>query len=335
MKKSQIDLKFHRGGLEVQKEQLYDPNEDLLSQRDAHADKLVEVGEIYPELVVLDADLSNVGKTFVFKIQYPDRHIQVGIAEQNMIGIAAGLAKFGKIPIAHSLAVFLVGRSYDQIRESICYSELNVKIVGWHAGVTLGPDGATHQTMEDIALMCSLPNMCVLSPADAQQVRDLLPQLIEVDSAVYLRLLFPKIPKTISPGTTELGKIQILREGNDITLVATGQMVYKTLQAADILEKKGISSEVLNVHTIKPIDTTTLLKSFKKTGKGIVIEEHNIYGGLGSIVATILAKECPSFLDFMNTNDQFGDTGQPEDLLTKFGLQPDIIAKKTMSLLNT
>ncbi|NQT49979.1 SDR family oxidoreductase [Candidatus Kuenenbacteria bacterium] len=319
---------------EVKEELIYDPSDELLSQRDAYADKLAEMGEKFPSMVVLDADLCTVGKTFVFRDKYPGRHIQVGIAEQNMMGIAAGLAQLGKIPIAHSLAVFAAGRPFDQIRESICYSKLNVKIVGLHAGVTLAPDGATHQTMEDIALMCSLPNMCVISPADAQQTRDLLPQLIELDSSVYFRLVFPKIPKTIAPGTTKLGKIQVLRSGTDITLVSTGQMVYKTLQAAEILQNKGISAEVLNVHTIKPIDKQALVQSFSKTKKGVVIEEHNIYGGLGSIVATVLAEQCPSQLEFINTNDQFGTTGQPEELLTKFGLQPEPIADKVINFCN-
>ncbi|MBW1800555.1 MAG: transketolase family protein [Deltaproteobacteria bacterium] len=313
---------------------IYGPNARESTQRDAYAHKLIEIGGQYENVVIMDADLSLVSKTYGFKEHFPERHMQIGIGEQNMIGIAAGVAETGMIPVVHSLAAFVVGRAFDQIRLSICYSNLNVKIVGLHAGVSLAPDGATHQAMEDIAMMCSLPGMQVISSADAQQTRDLLPQIIESPAPAYLRLYFPKIPKTIEPGTSTLGKIQVLREGTDISLVATGQLVYKTLLAANELSRQGISAEVLNVHTIKPLDRDTLISSLRKTGKGVVIEEHNIYGGLGSIVSTVMAENHPVKMGFVNTNDRFGSTGLPEQVLTEYGLQSTDIVEKALTLIS-
>jgi transketolase len=313
---------------------IYDPSADESTQRDAYAHKLIQIGGRYKKLVIMDADLSLVSKTYGFKEHFPERHVQIGIGEQNMIGIAAGLAETGMMPVVHSLAAFVVGRAFDQIRLSICYSNLNAKIVGLHAGVSLAPDGATHQAMEDIAMMCSLPGMHVISPADAQQTQDLLPQIIESAAPTYLRLYFPKIPKTIEPGTSTLGMIQVLREGTDISLVATGQLVHKALLAADELSSQGISAEVLNVHTIKPLDQETLISSLRKTGKGVVIEEHNVYGGLGSIVSTIMAEHHPVKMGFVNTNDRFGSTGLPEQVLTEYKLQSTDIVYKSITLIS-
>lgn len=317
--------KEHKESSQIRTKLVYDSDAPESSQRDAYASALVEMGDKYPNLVVLDADLMTVGKTHVFRDKFSkaincnsgSRHIQVGIAEQNMMGVAAGLAQMGKMPIAHSLAVFGIGRTFDQIRESICYSKLNVKIVGLHAGITLGPDGATHQTMEDIAMMTSLPNMNVIAPADAQQTFDLLPQILNTDQPTYLRLLFPNIPRTIDAGTSEIGKNQILTKGDDITIIGNGQLVYKCLQASNKLkDNHGISSEVINIHTIKPFDYETVINSFTKTGKAIVVEEHNQYGGIGSIVSYYSSLHHPTPIRFLNTKDKFGTTGLAEEILS-------------------
>ena len=315
----------HKESSQIRTNLVYDPEAPESSQRDAYAHALLEMGEKHPNLVLLDADLMTVGKTHVFRDKFSkavncnsgSRHIQMGIAEQNMMGVAAGLAQMGKMPIAHSLAVFGIGRTFDQIRESICYSELNVKIVGLHAGITLGPDGATHQTMEDIALMAALPNMTVVAPADAQQTFDLLPQILETASPTYLRLLFPPIPRTIKPGTSVLGKNQILEEGSDITIIGNGQLVFKCQQASkELKDKYGISVDLINIHTIKPFDYETVINSLAKTGKGIVVEEHNSFGGIGSIVSYFASIYHPTHIRFLNTEDKFGTTGLAEEILT-------------------
>ena len=333
----------HKESSQIRTKLVYDHEAPESSQRDAYAHALLEMGEKYPDLVVLDADLMTVAKTHVFRDKFSkavncnpgSRHIQMGIAEQNMMGVAAGLAQMGKMPIAHSLAVFGIGRTFDQIRESICYSELNVKIVGLHAGITLGPDGATHQTMEDIALMTSLPNMSVVAPADAQQTYDLLPQILETNTPTYLRLLFPNIPQTISPGTSELGKNQILQEGSDITIIGNGQLVFKCKQAAiELEEKHGISVELINVHTIKPFDYESVIKSFVKTGKGIVVEEHNFYGGLGSLVSYYSSIHHPTHIRFLNTDDKFGTTGLAEEILTGRNLDAKNIVELAKEMLS-
>jgi transketolase len=325
---------IHKQSSQLRTKLAYDPNASESSQRDAYASEIVRIADKFPNLVLLDADLMTVGKTHVFKDKFPKRHIQVGIAEQNMIGIAAGMAQLGKLPVVHSLAVFGIGRAFDQIRESICYSELNVKIIGYHAGLTLGPDGATHQTMEDIALMASLPNMSIVAPADAQQTVDLLPQILAHDQPTYVRLLFPNMPKTIEPGTSILGENQVLTEGNDISLITNGQLVYKCLEAAKQLDlKNNISVEVINVHTIKPFDFETIAKSFNKTGKGLVVEEHNSFGGIGSIVSYFAAQQCPTAIYFINTGDKFGTTGLPEELLNEYGLNESNIVNTIKSIM--
>tara|TARA_B100000787_G_C16087575_1_gene247391 strand:- start:38 stop:802 length:765 start_codon:yes stop_codon:yes gene_type:complete len=252
-----------------------------------------------------------------------------------MMGIAAGLAQFGKIPIVHSLAVFGIGRAFDQIRESICYSELNVKIVGLHAGITLGQDGATHQTMEDIALMTSLPNMTVVAPADAFQTRELLPAIIETNSPVYFRLLFPKMENITQNVKTVFGKVQILKEGSDLAIFSYGQTLHDCIAVAEMLEKEGFNCSVINVHTIKPIDRAGVVNELLKSKKALVVEEHNIYGGLGSIIATIASKEAPSKIDFISTNDKFGTTGLPEEILNHYGFNKDNIYSKALGLLKS
>lgn len=331
MKNEEFDS--HRQSAQVATNLDYDKDEIEQSQRDAYADLLSNLGEKYPDLIVIDADLATVGKTFGFSNRWPSRHLQVGIAEQNMMGIAAGIAQFGKLPIVHSLAVFGIGRAFDQIRESICYSELNVKIIGLHAGITLGQDGATHQTMEDIALMCSLPNMAVVAPADAYQTRELLPSIIEMNSPVYFRLLFPKMKNISQNVETILGKIQTLKEGSDLSIFSYGQTVHLCLEVAKKLEKIGFSCSVVNVHTLKPIDRKGIVKELLKSNKALVVEEHNIYGGLGSIIATIASQDAPSKIDYISTNDKFGTTGLPEEILNHYGFNEENIFTKALKLI--
>jgi len=331
MNKEEFDS--HKQSAQVATNIDYNPSDIEQSQRDGYADLLATLGDKYPELVIIDADLQTVGKTFGFSDRWPERHLQMGIAEQNMMGVAAGIAQFGMIPIVHSLAVFGIGRTFDQIRESICYSELNVKIVGLHAGITLGQDGATHQTMEDIALMASLPNMSVVAPADTNQTRELLPSVIEVDSPVYFRLLFPKMKNITSGLPATYGKVQVMKEGTDLCIFSYGQTLHTCLDASNALEKKGLSVSVVNVHTLKPIDVDGILKQLKITGKALVVEEHNIYGGLGSMIATIAAEHHPSKLKFINTDDKFGLTGLPEEILDHFGLNKDNIMNKSLELI--
>ncbi len=331
MKKEDFDS--HRQSAQVATSLNYDENELEQSQRDGYADLLSNLGEKYPDLVVIDADLSTVAKTFGFSNRWPERHLQVGIAEQNMMGVAAGIAQFGMIPIVHSLAVFAIGRTFDQVRESICYSELNVKIIGLHAGITLGQDGATHQTMEDIALMCSLPNMIVVAPADANQTRELLPEIIKVESPVYFRLLFPKMKNITKDKKTVFGKIQVLEDGDHLSIFSYGQTLHMCLEASKVLKSHGIECSVINVHTIKPIDAEGVIKYLKKTNKALIVEEHNMFGGLGSIIATISSENCPVKLKYINTNDKFGLTGLPEEILDHFGFNVENIVKKSMEII--
>tara|TARA_Y100000590_G_C15611696_1_gene974070 strand:+ start:50 stop:1054 length:1005 start_codon:yes stop_codon:yes gene_type:complete len=324
---------IHKESSQVRTKLSFDLNAKESSQRDAYAYQIALEGDRIEKLTLLDADLMTVGKTHVFKEKFPGRHIQVGIAEQNMMGIAAGLAQMDRLPVAHSLAVFGIGRTFDQIRESICYSELNVKIVGYHAGLTLGPDGATHQTMEDIALMASLPNMSIVAPADAQQTIDLLPQLLDSESPTYLRLLFPNIPKTIKPNTSKLGFNQIIATGNDITLISYGQLLHKCIIASEYLESEhGLSVEIINVHTIKPLEFDSIANSLSKTKLGLIVEEHNSFGGLGSIISYNCSESCPTQLSYINTNDKFGTTGLPEELFKSYGLSEKNIIDNVLRL---
>ena len=321
MRKTEDAIQSHRQSAQVATSLDYDANDVEQSQRDGYADLLSNLGDKYPKLVVIDADLSTVGKTFAFANKWPERHLQVGIAEQNMMGIAAGIAQFGMTPVVHSLAVFAIGRAFDQIRESICYSELAVKIIGLHAGATLSPDGATHQTMEDISLMTSLPNMCVVAPADANQTRELLPSIIESKLPVYYRLLFPKMKNVTVGNKASFGKIQILKGGSKMCFFSYGQTLHPCLEVAEEIEKlRGIRCSVVNIHTIKPIDEEGIIEILNEFEKIIVVEEHNIFGGLGSIISTISSKHCPRKMRHINTKDQFGITGLPVESLKSFGL---------------
>ena len=289
---------------------------------------ILELGRTNPDVVALCADLAGSLKLDDFMKEFPERYIQCGIQEANMIGIAAGLTIGGKIPFACSFANFVTGRVYDQIRQSVAYSRKNVKITASHAGVTLGEDGATHQILEDIGLMQMLPGMVVVNPCDYNQTKAATIAVAEHDGPVYLRFGRPAWP-VFMPENQKLiiGKAIVMNEGSDVTIFATGHLVWKSIEAARQLESEGISVELINIHTIKPLDKEAILKSIAKTKCAVVAEEHNRIGGLGSSVAEVLASGWPAPLEFVATNDTFGESGAPDQLLKKYGLDtPDVIA---------
>ncbi len=268
-----------------------------------------------------------------FAAQFPERFIQCGIAEANMVGAAAGLAIAGKVPFIGSFAEFVTGRVYDQLRQEVAYGNTNVKIASSHAGITLGEDGATHQTMEDIALMRALPGMVVLNPCDYNQTMQATIAAARYEGPVYLRFGRPSVPNFTDPEQPfEIGKAYVMNEGKDATVFCCGHLVWEALQAAETLEAEGISVEVVNVATIKPLDEEAIVASMKKTGKAIVAEEHNMAGGLGEAIAGVLARKCPAKLVFMNGGDRFGQTGTPAELMALYGLDAAHIADKVREI---
>lgn len=290
--------------------------------RAAYGEMLVELADKYPELVVLDADLAGATMTKGFAQACPDRFFDMGIAEANMIGVAAGLAACGKKPFANSFAMFTAGRAYEQVRNSVAYPGLNVKCVGSHGGISVGEDGATHQCCEDIALMRTIPGMVVLNPADHYEMRAAVKAAIEYNGPVYLRLgrLAVESVNNNDDYTFEIGKSITLREGSDITVIATGLLVGEAVKAADALKDQGISVRVIDMHTIKPLDEEAVLKAAKETGKIITAEEHNVIGGLGDAVAGVLSQKLPTPLVKIGVNDEFGYSGPGGELLKEFGL---------------
>lgn len=293
-----------------------------IATREAYGEMLAELGETYPELVVLDADLAAATKTSVFKKKFPERHIDCGIAEGNMMGVAAGLSLVGKIPVASTFAMFAAGRVFEQVRNSIGYPHLNVKIGATHAGITVGEDGATHQCNEDIALMRTIPGMVILNPADAVEAKACVKAAVEYEGPVYMRFGRAAVPviNDRPDYQFEMGKGVLLREGTDVTIVATGIMVNSALEAAEKLAAEGISAEVINIHTIKPLDTEIIVKSAKKTGKVVTAEEHSVVGGLGGAVCEALSELCPTPVCRIGINDVFGESGSAAALLVKYGL---------------
>ena len=293
-----------------------------MATREAYGKALAEFGAKYPDLVVLDADLANATKTNSFQKVFPDRHIDCGIAECNMMGIAAGLATVGKIPFASTFAMFASGRAYEQVRNSIGYPHLNVKLGATHAGITVGEDGASHQCLEDMALMRAIPGMVVINPSDAVEARAAVQAAIEYVGPVYLRFGRAAVPiiNDREDYKFEIGKGEILREGSDVTIVATGICVSSALEAADKLAADGISAEVINIHTIKPLDTELIVKSAKKTGKVVTAEEHTIIGGLGGAVCEALSEKAPTPVLRIGINDVFGESGTAAALVAKYGL---------------
>ncbi|HPF91296.1 MAG: transketolase family protein [Flavobacteriales bacterium] len=302
----------------------------VLDQKDTRSGfgaGLLELGRKNPQVVALCADLTGSLKMDAFKKEFPDRFIQVGIAEANMMGIAAGLTIGGHIPYTGTFANFSTGRVYDQVRQSIAYAGKNVKICASHAGLTLGEDGATHQILEDIGLMRMLPGMTVIVPCDHNQTKQATIAIAEHEGPVYLRFGRPKWPVFIPADMPfEIGKAQRLIEGRDVSILACGHLVWRALQAAEELAKEGVRAEVINVHTIKPLDTEAILASARKTGCVVTCEEHNRYGGLGEAVAQVLTTELPTPQEFVAVNDSFGESGTPDQLLKKYGLDtPDIV----------
>lgn len=304
--------------------------------RDAYGKALVDLGETTKDVVVLDADLSKSTKTELFQKAFPDRFFNMGIAEQNLMGVAAGLASCGKIPFASTFAVFATGRAYDQIRNTICYPRLNVKIAATHAGLTVGEDGGSHQMLEDIGLMRGLPNMTVLVPADGTETEKAIMAAADWDGPVYIRLGRSKVPDVVdATAGFKIGKGLVLREGVDVSLVACGIMVSKAMAAAEILLDKGISATVINMSSIKPLDKELLVHWARITGAVVTAEEHNIIGGLGSAVAEALSEEFPVPLIRVGVQDVFGESGKPDDLLKKYKLTPEAIAAAAEKLVRT
>ena len=295
---------------------------------------LAELGRKNPNVVALCADLVGSLKMNQFIDENPERFFQVGIAEANMMGIAAGLTIGGKIPFTGTFANFSTGRVYDQIRQSIAYSNKNVKICASHAGLTLGEDGATHQILEDIGLMKMLPGMVVINPCDYNQTKAATIAIADYKGPVYLRFGRPSVPIfTPEDQTFEIGKAIQLQEGTDVTIIATGHLVWEALEAAKALNEKGISADVLNIHTIKPLDDKAILKSINKTGCVVTAEEHNYLGGLGESVARVLVKNNPAPQEFIATNDTFGESGKPQQLMEKYGLNYKSIIESSIKVM--
>ena len=302
--------------------------------RSCFGDGLTELGRTNNDVVALCADLTGSLKMNEFKKENPERFIQVGIAEANMMGIAAGLTIGGKIPFTGTFANFSTGRVYDQIRQSIAYSNKNVKICASHAGITLGEDGATHQILEDIGLMKMLPGMTVINTCDYNQTKAATIEIAKYKGPVYLRFGRPKVPNfTNEKEKFQIGKGILMQEGEDVTIVATGHLVWQALKAGEELKKIGISAEIINIHTIKPLDSKIILNSVAKTGCLISAEEHNYYGGLGESISRVLAQNNPVPQNFIATNDTFGESGTPEQLMEKYGLNSQSIIKSASEII--
>ena len=306
-----------------------------VATREAYGKALVKLSNLNDRVVVLDADLSKSTKTADFKTAAPERFINMGIAEGNMMGVAAGLATCGKIPFASSFAMFAAGRAFEQIRNSICYPRLNVKVCATHAGLTVGEDGATHQSVEDIALMRAIPNMTIINPVDAVETEAAILAIAEYDGPCYVRLGRLAV-ETINDENNykfEIGKGVTLSEGNDVTIVATGMMVQKAIEASDKLKEEGINARVINISTIKPIDKELIIKAAKET-KGIVTaEEHSIIGGLGATVSQVVTSNHPTIVKTIGIKDTFGESGTPDELMKKYGLTSDEIIKAVKEII--
>jgi len=310
-------------------------NIEKKATRFGYGEGLVLVGEKNPEVVALGADITASTCVDQFKNRFPDRFISIGIAEQNMIGIAAGLSLAGKIPYATNYGVFLSGRAWDQLRTTVCYSNLNVKLGGAHGGISVGPDGATHQALEEISIMRCLPNMKVIVPADSNETRKAALAAAEVYGPVYIRFgreATPSITKEETP--FELGKAYCVRDGSDVAVIACGVMVYESLVAAEALAKEGIDTMVINNHTVKPLDKQTLIEAAVKTGAVVTAEEHQVAGGMGSAVLELLAQYAPVPARMIGVNDRFGESGDPDVLMKAFGLKSENIAQAVRETLN-
>lgn len=309
---------------------------EKIATRGAYGEELVKLAEEYPELVVLDADLSSATMTKAFSKAYPERFFNMGIAEADMMGFAAGLAACGKKPFANSFAMFSAGRAWEQVRNSIAYPHLNVKCVGSHGGLSVGEDGATHQCVEDLALMSAIPGMVVVNPCDGPEMRRAVKALLDYDGPAYLRLGRMAVESVTdeTPGYEfTLGKAAMLRDGADVTLAATGLMVQRALAAAEMLAAKGVSARVLDFHTIKPLDTEAVLSAARETGCIVTSEEHSVIGGLGSAVASVCAENCPVPVVRHGVMDEFGRSGKALEVLEAYGLTAEVMVEKAMQAL--
>ncbi len=307
---------------------------EMLYQRDVYGQSLVDLGKQNKDVVVLDADLSSSTRTNMFAREFPGRFFNVGVAEQNMMGVAGGLASCGKTVFVSTFAIFATGRAWDQVRNGICYSNFNVKIVATHAGITVGPDGSSHQALEDIALMRVIPNMKIIVPCDGPQTRDAIMTAAQTPGPFYVRLGRPKIPTLLNKGEFKLGKAQVLTEGNDVAIISYGIMVAEALVAAKNLLEKGIKARVINVHSIRPFDDETVLAAARQT-KGIVVcEEHSVIGGLASSVDEVVAENYPTKVIRIGIKNRFGQSGEPAELLKEYNLTASHIEKTALSILS-
>ncbi len=307
---------------------------EKLYARDAYGEALIELGKTNRNIVALDADLSASTRTAKFAKKFPERFFNLGVAEQNMMGVAAGLASCGKIPFVSTFAIFGSGRAWDQLRNTICYNKLNVKIVVTHAGVTVGPDGASHQAIEDIALMRAICNMTIIVPCDAPETKEAIFACAQFQGPVYVRLGRPKVPTVLKKDKFKIGQARILREGKDISIIACGIMVKHALDAADILEKEGLSVGVVNMHTIRPLDKKTIIECARRTKRVLTCEEHLLSGGLGSSVAEVLAENIPTPMTMIGIRGRFGQSGSPEDLIKEYHLSCDDIVQACRNLMS-
>ena len=291
---------------------------EMLYARDAYGEALIELGKRSQDIVVLDADLSASTRTARFGKKFPERFFNLGVAEQNMMGVAAGLAASGKIPFVSTFAIFGSGRAWDQVRNTICYNKLNVRIVVTHAGISVGPDGSSHQAIEDIALMRAIPNMTIIVPCDAPEAKEAIIASAQYRGPVYVRLGRSKIPTVVKKDGFKIGQARMIRQGKDISLIACGMMVKHAEDAAKVLEKEGISAQVVNMHTIRPLDKNTIIESAKLTKRIVTCEEHLTDSGLGSAVAAVLAENIPTPMAMIGIRGEFGQSGSPAELIKEY-----------------
>jgi transketolase len=308
-------------------------SQELLYQRDIYGKTLVELGKKNKAIVVLDADLSSSTRTSLFAKEFPERFFNFGVAEQNMMATAAGFAACGKTVFLSTFAIFASGRAWDQVRNTVCYNNFNIKIVASHAGITVGPDGASHQALEDIALMRAIPNMNIVVPCDGPQTRDAVLACADANGPFYIRLGRPKVPTIENKGEFKLGKAEVLTSGNDIAIIACGIMVSEALVAVKNLLSKGIQARLINVHTIRPLDSETVLKAAQETRGIIVCEEHTVIGGLASSIQEVIAENCPVKVACLGIKNRFGQSGEPAELLKEYNLTSLDIEKKATLLL--
>ncbi len=313
---------------------IFDDDIEKVPSRNGYGEGLVIAGEENPNVVALCADLTESTRTEDFRKKFPERFVEMGVAEQNLVTVASGMAAAGKVPFITSYATFSPGRNWEQIRTTVCYNDVPVKIIGSHAGISVGPDGATHQALEDMAIMRALPNMVVVCPADSIEAKKATLAIAKNNKPSYLRLSRSEVPViTTEESPFEIGKANVVYDGKDLTVIACGQMVYLALQAARELKEHKISVRVINCHTIKPLDAKTILKAAEETRAIVTVEEHQIHGGLGAAVSEVVSQHFPVPVKIIGIDDRFGESGKPEELLEKFGLTVESIKKAAVSVL--